>query len=498
MTDIYHKVGVLLDDDFFLGTVAAPTGKTGEAANFTLTLIKDGTGNQATTGITLTEVSAANNPGVYHIACNPTTSFVAATGDYALHIKWTTDPSYSWDKTYRITTTGLPTGSSGAASFTATSGDGRITDGTSALSGASIYFKTPAGVPYVEDTSTATGVWGPIAFPSNGTWPFYVQLAGYQVLASSILVSGSTATGPGTDLALTAISASSGVTLLSLKTYARYQVRGNVGTAADAQIVAAINAGLSRVAKAHRWSWLQTDGDLTFNAAYSTGTVTLTNGDATVTLTGGTWPTWAASGKFLYNGQTFRVLSRTSNSEIELTTTWAGTTVSGVSYDIYQNEYTLPTDCMVFGRIYPGMGWGWGSDMISIDSERIYEYTNNFQASTPSWHAVRNNKLVVWPAPSVSKNWPCFYYRKPATLVNNTDEADWDPLLIELLHRAIDVELAIRFGPIMHGDIATCTVSYEKELNNTVNNAKEKGPRSGLRGNSRRQSISDLRLPDAT
>jgi len=496
--DIYYKVGVLLEDDFFLSTSSATGGLTGQAANFTLTLSKNGTGNQSVTGITVTEVSSTNNPGLYHISCNATTSFVASTGQYSLKIEWDTDATYSWEKTYRVNSTGAPTGTSGTALFSATSGDGRITDGASALEGATVYFQTPGSKPYVSLSSDASGLWE-LYFPSDGTWPYEVQLAGYAVLTGSIAVSGSTATGPSTDLALTSISTSSGMLLSNLKTYARYQVRGNIGTAADAKIVSAINDAANMVAKARKWSYLKTDGSFTFRAAYSTGTMTLTNGDNTVTFSGATIPTWATGtnkAKLLYNGQMLRIDTRTSSSEIELIEAWAGDNVSGVSYQIYQDEYTLPTDCLIFGRLFPGTGYGWAPEAVSFESLRVYQHDNNYSTTIPTWHAVHNSSLVVWPAPSVARNWPCIYYRKPASLVNNSDELDFDPLHVDLIQRAIDYQLAIRFGPVEHGDVKTCFESYMRILTECINNDKENSPRvSGAR---RLSTIADRRLPDAT
>lgn len=495
MSDIYYKVGVLLDDDFFLSTSTATSGVTGQTANFALYLSKDGVGNQATTGITLTEVSSTTNPGLYHLACSPTTSFVAATGDYSLLIQWTTDRNYSWTQTYRVNSNGLPNGTSGNASFTATANDGRVTDGTNPLTGATVLVRTPGGVDYVTLETDASGLWGPVYFPSDGTWTFYVQLAGYQVTSGTITVSGSTATGPAEDMVLDAIGSASGLLFSTLKTYARLQARGNVGTAANTMIASAINDGLGMVARAFKWSWLQSDGDLIFNEPYSTGTLTLTNNDATVTLSGGTFPTWAANGgKLLINGIYYRIATRTSGTEVEMTTEWAEATTTS-SYVMYRDEYSLPTDCMIFGKVFPGTGWGWKPDPVSFSSLREYQARNNFNSPLPGLFAIQNGKIIVWPAPSTTRNWPCIYYRLPATLVNDTDEADWDPLQIEVLQRAIDYQLAVRFGPIMHGDADTCLKHYEKALNLAVNNDRENAPRAGTGRAPNRVTIADLRLP---
>ena len=495
--DLYRKVGVVIYDAIFLANPANPNGVTGQAANFTLKLAKDNVGNQATTGITIAEVDSVNNPGVYSLVSAATTSFVAATGAYHLVARWTTDPNYQFPKTYWVTSDGTGNGTFGAASFTATANDGRVTDGTLPLEGATVYFRTPSGTPYVNLTTDASGLWGPVWFPADGAWTFQVLLSGYSVGSGTVTVSGATATGPGEDIELT-VGASSGLTLAFLKTYARFQVRGNVGTAADAMIVSAINDALSTAAKEYKHSWLQTDGQLAFQAYDASGFITLTQGSPVVTLSGGTFATWAAEGNILYGGQFFKVLTRDSGTQVTISTDWAGPTSTDVSYVLYKDAYDLPADCLVFNKALPGTGWGWGPDPISFPSLRVYQTSMNVQSPQPSVFAIKENQIIVWPYPSQTRNWAIIYYRKPATLVNNADEADWDPLNLDVLQRQIDVQLAIRFGPVMHGDVDQCEKDYRSALNKVISNDKENANRPGAGRGVRRFDISDMNLPPAT
>lgn len=496
--DIYVKYGTALIDHVWLTTNTATTGVTGQASNLTLLLTKDSSTIVSNTGVTITEVNSVSRPGLYCISANATTSFVSSTGVYPATISWATNPLYSFYKTYRVTSNGLPSGTTGSASFTATTSDGRVTDGTSALANATVYIVTPAGLPYDQQTTTASGLWGPVFFNTDGTYTFYVYLAGYQSVSGTITVSGSTATGPGQDMVMTAIASSSGLTLANLKTYARFQVRGNIGTAADAMITSGINDALWDIARAYKWSWLMTDGMLTFRETYATGTLTFTQDDATVTLAGGTWPTWIADGgKILYQGIYYNVASRTSGTVIELEQAWSQSTVSGVGYVAYLNTYDLPTDCMIFGKVFPGMGWGWRPDPVSYSSLVEYMANNNFQAPNPGLFAIQNNQIVLWPAPSTTRNWPIVYYRRPAQLVNNTDEADWDPLQLTVLQRAIDYQMAIRYTTVLAGTVKDCWEAYQKALNLAINNDRENAQRTGTGRAPRNISVADMRLPDA-
>lgn len=496
--DIYVKVGSQLIDHWWLTTNTAPDGVAGQASNITLLLSKDTATVTSNTGVTITEVNSVSRPGLYCILGSPTTSFAATTGVYTGTLSWVTNTLYSAAKTYRVTSDGTPSGTMGIASFTATASDGRVTDGTTALANATVYVTTPAGVAYDQLTTDASGLWGPVFFNVDGTYTFYVYLAGYQSTSGTITVSGATATGPLEDEVLTAIASSSGLTLSNLKSYGRLQIRGNVGTAADTMLVSGINDALWDIARSYKWSWLVSDGMLTFNETYATGTLTFTNGDATVTLAGGTWPTWIAEGgKILYQGIYYRVTTRTSDTEIELATAWSQATVSGVGYVAYLNTYDLPSDCMIFGKVFPGMGWGWRPDPVSYSSLVEYMANNNFQAPNPGLFAIQNNQIVLWPAPSTTRNWPIVYYRRPAQLVNNTDEADWDPLQLTVLQRAIDYQMAIRFGTVLAGNVQDCYASYQKALNLAINNDRENAQRTGSGRAPRNATVADMRLPDA-
>ncbi len=496
--DIYVKYGTQLIDHWWLTTNTATSGVAGQAANLTLLLSKDTATVVSNTGVTITEVNSVSRPGLYCILANPTTSFVASTGTYTGTLSWTTNPLYAAAKTYRVTSNGFPSGTTGAASFTATSGDGRVTDGTNPLANATIYVVTATGAPYDQQTSSATGVWGPVFFNTDGVYTVYVYLAGYQSATGTITVSGATATGPGQDFALTAIASSSGMTLSGLKTYGRLQIRGNIGSAADAMLTSGINDALWDIARAHKWSWLMTDGMLTFRETYATGTVTFTVNSTQVVLVGGTWPTWIADGgKILYQGIYYAVATRTSGTVIELAHAWSQGTVSGAGYVAYLNTYDLPTDCMIFGKVFPGMGWGWRPDPVSYSSLSEYMANNNFQAPNPGLFAIQNNQIVLWPAPSTTRNWPIVYYRRPAQLVNNTDEADWDPLQLTVLQRAIDYQMAIRFTTVLAGTVKDCYDAYIKALNLALNNDRENAQRTGTGRAPRNISVADMRLPDA-
>lgn len=464
------KVGQALNDDFWYRdqtTYAGVTGKT--QASFTIKLAKNGVGGQSTTGITVTEVSSSNNPGLYSIVISGTTGFASATGEYTLTINDTASPQYAWESTYVITSDGSASGTTGSASFTSTTGNGRITDGTNPLNGATVYIKDTSGVLITSLSTSVAGNWGPVYLSQTGTYTGIVQLAGYAVGTFSITVSGSTATGPGADVALTAVSTSSTITLSSLMSYGRRMVKDAVGTKADTDLKSAINDALFALAREKHWPWFERQATIRLYAPFesTTGSVTFTNGSAVVTLSGDTFPTTITSDwQFKANGQWHRIASRDSNTQCTLVAVWgdATTVFAAGTWSAFQDEYALPTDCARFGRIYPGTGWVWGGEPTSFEdvlaAKNAYLYKRKFDEK----YAIHRDRLVLWPYPSQNINIQVFYLGMPTTLVNTTDTADWDPLHLEVLQRAIDYQLALRWGQTVSGDPGATFSRYQSSL----------------------------------
>lgn len=100
--------------------------------------------------------------------------------------------------------------------------------------------------------------------------------------------------------------------------------------------------------KPHRWSFLRPTEKLVTVASYGTGTIELVNGDATVTLTDGVFPSWSALGELAVNGVSYPIATRTDDTHVEIESAWDGTSASGLTYRVDRNAYTLPD---AFGSI---------------------------------------------------------------------------------------------------------------------------------------------------
>lgn len=96
------------------------------------------------------------------------------------------------------------------------------------------------------------------------------------------------------------------------------------------------------------WVRLNAMAVLQTTAPYSTGTVALTLGSASVTLTGGTWITGMT-------GRAFRVTSRdefyeftyVSASTATLDRVYEGPTAAAAGYKIFQHVYPMPANCRI-------------------------------------------------------------------------------------------------------------------------------------------------------
>lgn len=114
---------------------------------------------------------------------------------------------------------------------------------------------------------------------------------------------------------------------------------------------------LRDVSKAFNWSYYYSRGRLNLNAPYSTGTVEYdhTGGsyERVVTLSSGTWPSWAGDGMLLIDNVAYEVYSRKSDTEITLSANSnpGADVAAGESYTLYRDGYPLPSNFQSMGSI---------------------------------------------------------------------------------------------------------------------------------------------------
>lgn len=99
-----------------------------------------------------------------------------------------------------------------------------------------------------------------------------------------------------------------------------------------------IQDGLRMVYASHDWSFFKPIEDVTTTAPYTTGTVEIVDG--VVTLTTGTFPSWAADGTLMVSDNYYSVATRDSDSQITLDDTTLDVD-AGTSYELGRPEIPL-------------------------------------------------------------------------------------------------------------------------------------------------------------
>jgi len=454
----YFIVGQTISDTFFYtdDSGEAVTGKVD--GNFTKELEKDGAGNQSTTGITITEVDATNNAGLYAVSINGTTGFPATTGEYTLVATDSGDTDKKFRQVYRVANSNVFTGNT--AEFTATSGDGRITDGSNPIADADIILQDSSGDTVTATTSDAAGVWGPVFLTETVTG--YVQAENFAQNSFAITVSGTSATGPGSDVVLSAAATSNTLKASELVEYARRMAADRTGSKSDEVLFQCVNEALQYIAQRMGTEYYWDTFEITLEAPYETGTLAVTEGDATVTLSGGTWPANAIKGYVAIENKLYRISERTNDTVIELESDYPFDTDASVdSWRWIRTAYDLPSDVYRLNEPMYGRNWLWPTDPVPYPDLQKQIYAWQYSLTWASAFAVANGQIHLWPAPSEATIVAWSYYRRPAQLISLNATADCDPNSLELLRRAIDYHVCLRYAETEGGTTAR---QAEKQL----------------------------------
>lgn len=124
-------------------------------------------------------------------------------------------------------------------------------------------------------------------------------------------------------------------------------VTAGAGTGADAKAARrAAHEALRDLANIRDWCVYLMPGRVTTVASYGTGTIAYTNSSRVVTLTSGTWPSWAAYGVLVIGSVRYTVASRTSDSVIVLAadSNPGEDVAAGTEYTLYRDSYPVPAD----------------------------------------------------------------------------------------------------------------------------------------------------------
>lgn len=163
----------------------------------------------------------------------------------------------------------------------------------------------------------------------------------------------------------------------------------------------------------HMWSFLRPAvTELEVHAPYTTGTVAIAadGGGSIVTLTDGTWPSWAAAGEVYVSGGWYTVASRTNDSTIVLDDT-SVTVSSGASYSLVHRAYDMPDDFGGFvNRFTMRRDQTWREDIRQVHEGRIRQYDDDSWSTGPPTEFAL---VSVAPTSSQESKWQAVFSPTP-------------------------------------------------------------------------------------
>lgn len=173
------------------------------------------------------------------------------------------------------------------------------------------------------------------------------------------------------------------------------------------------------IANARKWNSAYSNYRVITSEPYDTGTITYTASTRTLTLAGGTWPTWAAYGTVTIEDVQYRVDRRVSDSVLILDSSESpsANVAAGTAYTIARDEYPLPDD---FGTEYRtcrvssfDLEYLSPSDLLSARTSREITNTPRFWTLLPDSHRPDRQSFVIYPASATEELIDLRYRRRP-------------------------------------------------------------------------------------
>lgn len=240
-------------------------------------------------------------------------------------------------------------------------------------------------------------------------------------------------------------------------------------------------------ATSHDWSFLHPISTLTTYAPYTTGTIAVTDESTTVTLSDGTWPSWAAGCPLVIGTSTYTVHSRDSDTQVTLTAAFDGTTASGVSYTLEHTAvYDLADD---FGSFESRLTYASELNYTSLEvigEEQIRRWVaSTDDPGQPRYAAVRPVKMtaagrqtfqvVLYPRPDAAYVLSYQYRVQPqkmdATTYTYPYGADRHGLtILESCLAAAEAEMGMQDRTHRERFIERLTASIAEDLRNVPRN----------------------------
>ena len=182
--------------------------------------------------------------------------------------------------------------------------------------------------------------------------------------------------------------------------------------------------GLRQLATAGNWFYYYQRGRLLTNGQYTTGTVAYTQSNYSVTLTGGSFPSWALYGCIQIQNIVYQVAGNPDPQTLVLAacSNPGADLAAGQSFTLYRDTYPLPADCQAIDRMilegYAFSLWYEHPD-IWLERQRIYR-----GPAVPRVYTVRGEPhyfgvmaVSFFPPPDAAYPFDFIYKRLPRPMV---------------------------------------------------------------------------------
>jgi hypothetical protein len=187
--------------------------------------------------------------------------------------------------------------------------------------------------------------------------------------------------------------------------------------------------GFAQATQRHDWGSYDTEFTAVFNAEYDTGTIDI-DADGVVTLTDGTWPSWAAlASLYITDERAYRVATRDSDTALTLES-WTGETETALAYNLRQDRVLIPDDVRYVFDVWQERE-DWSLRIVDVKTFRDYDRPRIYSGADPvvvTFRAVNNlgvnqTEMRISPAATTLTEVSVAYMRRarvPNILVQTT------------------------------------------------------------------------------
>lgn len=146
-----------------------------------------------------------------------------------------------------------------------------------------------------------------------------------------------------------------------------------------------LNEVIKRIRAKGSWSWMFASDTFETTAEYTTGTADVTNASTTVSGTGTTWTSGMVGRKIRFaGGPEYTISAFSSTTEITLSEAYTGDTDTDLAYTIYQNLYSLASDCQKVVKLWDVTN-GREIKAVSAGSLRSKEHVSYTVGDVTEW-----------------------------------------------------------------------------------------------------------------